>query len=98
LSRHWWALLLLRLWILVLLLKWKPLNSLDREENLSVGIAGYVSVYVLLLCKHAECDHLKKTTNQKSSEAESLNIWRILHTWRWSCRLKHVVKDSGNQQ
>jgi hypothetical protein len=26
-----------------------------------------------------------------------INTWRILHTWRWPCRLKHVVKDSGKQ-
>jgi hypothetical protein len=26
-----------------------------------------------------------------------INIWRILHTWRWPCRPKHVVKDSENQ-
>jgi hypothetical protein len=24
-------------------------------------------------------------------------IWRILHTWRWPCRPKHVVKNSENQ-
>jgi hypothetical protein len=47
--------------------------------------------------KHAECDHVKKTANQKSSEAESLNIRKILRTWRWPSRPKHVVKDSGNQ-
>jgi hypothetical protein len=26
-----------------------------------------------------------------------INIWRILHTWRWPCRPKHVVKDSETQ-
>jgi hypothetical protein len=26
-----------------------------------------------------------------------INIWRILHTSRWPCRPKHVVKDSGDQ-
>jgi hypothetical protein len=26
-----------------------------------------------------------------------INIWRLLHTWRWPCRPKHVAKDSGNQ-
>jgi hypothetical protein len=31
--------------------------------------------------KHAERDHVKKAA-KKSSEAESLNIWRIQHTWR----------------
>jgi hypothetical protein len=25
------------------------------------------------------------------------NIWRFLHTWRWPCRPKDVVKDSENQ-
>jgi hypothetical protein len=46
--------------------------------------------------------HEKRAANQKSSEAESfkhmkINIWRILHIWRWSCRPKHAVKDSENQ-
>jgi hypothetical protein len=26
-----------------------------------------------------------------------INIWRILHTWRWPRRPKHLVKDSENQ-
>jgi hypothetical protein len=26
-----------------------------------------------------------------------INIWRILHTWRWPYGPKHLVKDSGNQ-
>jgi hypothetical protein len=50
-----------------------------------------------------QCDHVKKkAAKQKSSEAESfkhmkINIWRILYTWRWPSRPKHVVKDSENQ-
>jgi hypothetical protein len=44
----------------------------------------------------------KKTANQKKQRSRILkyikiNIWRILHTWRWPCRPKHVVKDSGDQ-
>jgi hypothetical protein len=27
----------------------------------------------------------------------SHSAWRMLHTWRWPCRPKHVAKDSGNQ-
>jgi hypothetical protein len=44
------------------------------------------------------------TTWKKGSEPTKqrkhmeINIWRILHTWRWPCRPKHVVKDSGNQR
>jgi hypothetical protein len=46
--------------------------------------------------KHAECDHVKKQRS-KILKYMKINIWRILHTWRWSCRPKHVVKNSGNQ-
>jgi hypothetical protein len=78
-----------------------------------MGIAGYVSVCVQLYCmlvstvfhcmfrptwpKMVFCFVKKRAANQKSSEAESLNILRILHTCRWPYRPKHVVKDSGNQ-
>jgi hypothetical protein len=33
------------------------------------------------------------------SEAESFEHMKIyiIHIWRWLCRPKHVVKDSGNQ-
>jgi hypothetical protein len=26
-----------------------------------------------------------------------INIWKILHIWRWLYRQKYVVKDSENQ-
>jgi hypothetical protein len=41
----------------------------------------------------------KKAANQKNSEAESFKHMKIniLHTWRWPCSPKHVVKDSENQ-
>jgi hypothetical protein len=41
----------------------------------------------------------KKQKKQRSRllKYTKINIWRLLHTWRWPCRPKHVVKDGGNQ-
>jgi hypothetical protein len=52
--------------------------------------------------KHAECNHVKKGSEPKKQPSRifkymKINIRRILHTWRWPCRPKHVVKDSGKQ-
>jgi hypothetical protein len=46
--------------------------------------------------KHAECDHVKKRQRSRILKHMKINIWRILYTWRWPCRPKHVVKDSEN--
>jgi hypothetical protein len=42
-------------------------------------------------------DNKYPTHLKMASEAESFKhmIINILHTWRWPCRQKHVVKDSG---
>jgi hypothetical protein len=61
----------------------------------SLHISAYMAIF--------RCDHPKKCSKRKKSrEAESfkrmkINIRRVLHTWRWPCRPKHVVKDSENQ-
>jgi hypothetical protein len=38
----------------------------------------------------------KKKQRSRILKYMKLNRWRILHTWRWPCRPKHVVKDSEN--
>jgi hypothetical protein len=37
------------------------------------------------------------TTYQKSSKADSLNIRRHVHTWRWPSRPKHAVKKFNSE-
>jgi hypothetical protein len=41
-----------------------------------------------------QCDHVQTKLSRFLQEYENKNI---LHTLRWPCRPKHVVKDSGNQ-
>jgi hypothetical protein len=69
-----------------------------------------LSATTIILCRRFRRTSLQGTVQwvlqfmfpSACSEAESfkhmkINIWRILHTWRWPCRPKHVVKDSENQ-
>jgi hypothetical protein len=43
------------------------------------------------------CVNQKKKQRSRILKYMKINIWWMLHTWRWSCRPKYVVKDSGNQ-
>jgi hypothetical protein len=48
--------------------------------------------------KRAECVHVEKE-RAKNQWSRFLQAYKnILHTWRWPCRPKHVVKDNENQR
>jgi hypothetical protein len=55
------------------------------------GLHGHLQVCRII---YFICLKEKKTAKQNPS-----SIWKqnILHTWRWPCRPKHVVKDSENK-
>jgi hypothetical protein len=42
-------------------------------------------------------ENVQSVTTWKKGNEPKKQRSRILHTWRWSCRKKHVVKYSGNQ-
>jgi hypothetical protein len=59
----------------------------------------FCSCAVMLRRKTHKQENTKKPRRNKEGRNRHLkiNIWRILHAWRWPCRPKHVVKDNENQ-
>jgi hypothetical protein len=66
------------------------------------GLHGHLQVYRILHIFIFKCFRFLLRCEPKKQHSRILkqlkiNIWRILHTWRWPYRPKHVVKDSGNK-